>query len=106
MRRIIDGVLYDTTKSDFVCGFNGNFSPTKQKSSYCWNYYIAKNGVIFETYKHEIKLCSEDVATDKVEEIKRRMKPSIYKKYFELVVPGEKIKIEPEKSFTRLEKVS
>ncbi len=102
MRRIIDGILYDTSKSDFVCGFNGNFSPSKQRSSYCWNYYIAKNGVIFETYKNEIKLSDEK----HVDEIKRRMKPSTYKKYFELVIPGKKVKVEPEQSFTRLEKVS
>ncbi len=102
MRRIIDGILYDTSKSDFVCGFNGNFSPSKQRSSYCCNYYIAKNGVIFETYKNEIQLSDEK----HVDEIKRRMKPSTYKKYFELVIPGKKVKVEPEQSFTRLEKVS
>ncbi len=92
MYRIIDGVLYDTAKSDFICGFNGRFSPSKKNPNYCWNYYIAKNGVIFYVNKNEITLCLEQDGFGKTEEVKRRMKPSIYKKYFELIIPGEKVK--------------
>ena len=99
MQRIIDGILYDTTKSDFICGFTPyrGYSPSKQKSSHGYNYYITKNGIIFFTYRNDLFVTSEEAesgvpVTPSVIEVKRRMKPSIYKKYFDLVVPGEKVK--------------
>ena len=91
MKRIINNVLYDTQKSDFICSdssYSDGFSPVKKRATYIHNYYIAGNGVIFCTYNGDIEFVNQE----KTEEIKRRMKPKIYKKYFTLVIPGENIK--------------
>jgi hypothetical protein len=85
MTRIINGVLYDTMKSDFICGYNGNYSPKKQRRGFCTNFYIAKNGVIFETHDNDIQLTDEKHVAD----LKKRMKPALYAKYWPLVIPGE-----------------
>ncbi len=111
MQRIINGVLYDTVKSDFICAFNGNITSKKQRSPNCWNYYIAKNGIIFQTHYNDIKLSSEYDPTSsefmvQEKEIKRRMKPSLYKKYFGLIIPGEENKPKKsEKPFKRLDTI-
>jgi len=110
MHRIIDGVLYDTQKSEFVGSrVAGEFSKQKQRSPLYRNFYIAKNGVIFQTRDGDIETPEEaDVL-----EIKRRMDPKIYAKYFPLVIPGEGLYLEPkakkgkkaEKTKTRLDTI-
>ena len=100
MTRIINGVLYDTAKSDFICGYNGNYSPKKQRRSFCTNFYVAKNGIIFETSNNDIQLTDEKHVAD----LKKRMKPALYAKHWPLIIPGDK-KAAKEKAAPRKSKL-
>jgi hypothetical protein len=105
MQRIIDGVLYDTQKSDFIGSkVAGNFTKKKQRSTLYRNYYIAKNGNFFLTRQNDIEMPEDD----DILELKRRMDPKIYAKYFPLVIPGDNEKItkkKVDKPKTRLETI-
>jgi len=110
MQRIIDGVLYDTQKSDFIGSKTYNtYSKKKQRSPLYTNFYIAKNGVIFETKNGDIGMSN----TEDITQLKRIMEPKIYAKYFPLIIPGEgeypeekpKKGIKTEKVKTRLDNI-
>lgn len=104
MMRIIDGVLYDTAKSEFICSFWGeNVYGKKSRSRWMINYYIAKNGTIFYTDKGEIKISDKSSKSHKI--ALSRIKPTIYAKYFPLEIPGNSKKIENQENISRLERV-
>ena len=104
--KIINGTLYDTSISTFVHPVDEKGHKTPRRND--WNskaeFYICKNGSIFKVInpfgKGEVIIPS----SEEIEQVKSEMKPELYKRYFDLVIP-EKVKPSNYKEQSRLSRV-